>query len=201
MEVKMKPEVTAGAVLEGRPNLTRVKRVARFVTEAVSSLPKPAEALEQRQLEKIDTETELLERGRSFLNALRSSFGDSLSEGIILRPNHTDSHEVQVEASTEDTDRYHQTAAAVEIMSNEGHVTRFIVGATEPTRAARYLPGAMPRLSWVRVLDPTDPGHSYDSVDFNEGEQAGLLEVAGQVFDEVERACDQGDLQLYSQVS
>jgi hypothetical protein len=192
----MKPEITAGAVLEGRPNLTRVKRLANFVAETLTSLPKPSEAMQQREFEKVDTDAQLAARGRSFLNALRQNFGEALHSGLMVRPITTD-HEVLVEANTEDTELYHQTAAEVDVMSKEGHVTRLVVGATEPTRAGRRFRSDIPRQAWVRVLDTSDPTRSYDSLDYNPGEQADLLKVADTIFGEVEAACDRGDCQLY----
>jgi hypothetical protein len=196
----MKPEMSAGAVLEGKPNLTRLKRLANFITEAVTSLPKPSESLEQSGLNKIDTDYLLADRGRTFVNALRESFGDSLQGGLMLRPNQIDGHELIVEANSEDSETTHQTTAEVDILSGEGYVTRLIVGATEPTIASRRFERDALRTSWVRVIDPIDPTRSYDSLQYSPSEQADLLRVADQVFTEVEAACDKGECQVYETV-
>jgi hypothetical protein len=196
----MKPEISSGAVLEGKPSLTRVKRLARFMTEAVRMVPKPAETVQAREFAKMDTDDQLVSRGRSFLNALRGNFGDSLQDGLIVRPETDGDHEVLIEAISEDATTYHQTAAEVDIISREGHMTRLVVGATEPTKAARRLRGNVPRQAWVRVLDPLDPTRSYDSLDFSPSEQSGLLQVAERVFSEAEAACDYGACNVYSQV-
>ncbi|HET7059750.1 MAG TPA: hypothetical protein VFH99_00310 [Candidatus Saccharimonadales bacterium] len=214
----MKPEVSSGAVLEGKPSLTRTKRLTRFTIEqalraidmplsvATAVIPKmPRKQIEiakEIQSRKLANSANLDRRARTFLFALRENFGESLKQGLVLRPKTDNEHDITIQAVTHDTGRIHKTEADVVIVSKQRNVTRLEVGTVEPTVGAARTGGPVKPSAWVQVVDPAaESRRIFSSMDFGLPEQGQLVDVADRTFGEIEAACDQGNCEVYTLVA
>lgn len=188
---------------QAKPSFARTRRAAAYAISTARrafGLSRRGEIIEDIQQEKLANAVRLERRSRTLVNVLRETFGgDALNQGLIVRPRTPSPmpRDVTVQAVARDTATAHNTAAIVDIVSQD-RVTRLAIDVTEPTMGAKHLQEPVEQSASVRVVDPLDMDRVWDPMQLGLMEQTMLVGEADHSLALAVAACDRGECEVYA---